>query len=57
LLGRFTPPLEKRIRQYSTGNKQMLAIVQAFIDDPDLLVVDEPTSGRSREGGSGAVGS
>jgi ABC-2 type transport system ATP-binding protein len=45
LLGLFTPPLDRRIREYSTGNKQMLAIVQAFMHDPDLLVMDEPTSG------------
>ena len=45
LLDLFTPPLEKRIREYSTGNKQMLGIVQAFMHDPDLLVMDEPTSG------------
>jgi ABC-2 type transport system ATP-binding protein len=45
LLDLFTPPLEKRIREYSTGNKQMLGIVQAFMHDPDLLIMDEPTSG------------
>ena len=45
LLGLFTPPLDRRIREYSTGNKQMLAIVQAFMHDPDLLIMDEPTSG------------
>jgi ABC-2 type transport system ATP-binding protein len=45
LLELFTPPLEKRIREYSTGNKQMLGIVQAFMHDPDLLIMDEPTSG------------
>jgi len=45
LLDLFTPPLERQIREYSTGNKQMLAIVQAFMHDPDLLIMDEPTSG------------
>jgi ABC-2 type transport system ATP-binding protein len=45
LLDLFTPPLEKRIREYSSGNRQMLGIVQAFMHDPDLLVMDEPTSG------------
>jgi ABC-2 type transport system ATP-binding protein len=28
----------------SSGNKQKLAIVQAFMHDPELLVLDEPTS-------------
>ena len=41
----FTPPLERRVGEYSTGNKQKLALVQAFMHDPDLVVMDEPTSG------------
>ncbi|AXG05923.1 ABC transporter ATP-binding protein [Haloplanus rubicundus] len=45
LLDLFTPPLSRPVREYSTGNKQMLAIVQAFMHDPDLLIMDEPTSG------------
>jgi ABC-2 type transport system ATP-binding protein len=45
LLDLFTPPLDRKIRAYSTGNKQMLGIVQAFMHDPDLVVMDEPTSG------------
>jgi len=45
LLELFTPPLERKIREYSTGNKQMLGLVQAFMHDPDLVIMDEPTSG------------
>lgn len=45
LLELFTPPLERKIREYSSGNKQMLGIVQAFMHDPDLIIMDEPTSG------------
>ena len=45
LLSLFDPPLSRKIREYSTGNRQMLAIVQAFMHDPDLVVMDEPTSG------------
>jgi ABC-2 type transport system ATP-binding protein len=45
LLELFDPPLDRKIREYSRGNKQMLGIVQAFMHDPDLLVMDEPTSG------------
>ncbi|WP_129115960.1 ABC transporter ATP-binding protein [Halegenticoccus tardaugens] len=45
LLELFDPPLERTVRQYSTGNKQKLGIVQAFMHDPDLVVLDEPTSG------------
>ncbi|MFB6162195.1 MAG: ABC transporter ATP-binding protein [Halococcoides sp.] len=45
LLELFDPPLDRTVREYSRGNKQMLAIVLAFMHDPDLLIMDEPTSG------------
>ncbi|WP_435317593.1 ABC transporter ATP-binding protein [Haloarchaeobius sp. TZWSO28] len=45
LLELFDPPLDQRIREYSTGNKQKLGLVQAFMHDPDLVIMDEPTSG------------
>jgi ABC-2 type transport system ATP-binding protein len=45
LLEIFTPPLDRPIREYSTGNKRMLGIVQAFMHDPDLVIMDEPTAG------------
>lgn len=35
----------KRIKSYSHGNRQKLAIVQAFMHDPELLILDEPTTG------------
>ena len=45
LLELFEPPLDRKIREYSTGNKQMLGIVQTFMHDPELVVMDEPTAG------------
>ncbi|SDM91107.1 ABC-2 type transport system ATP-binding protein [Halogranum gelatinilyticum] len=45
LLAMFTPPLDRKISTYSTGNKQMLGIVQTFMHDPDLVIMDEPTAG------------
>lgn len=45
LLELFDPPMERKIGEYSTGNKRKLAIVLAFMHDPDLVVMDEPTSG------------
>ena len=45
LLDIFTPPVERPIREYSTGNKRMLGLIQAFMHDPDLVIMDEPTSG------------
>jgi ABC-2 type transport system ATP-binding protein len=37
--------LRRRIREYSTGMKRKLAMVQALQADPPLLVLDEPTEG------------
>lgn len=45
LLEMFEPPLDRRVGDYSRGNKQKLAVVVAFMNDPDLLIMDEPTSG------------
>ncbi|MFP4589979.1 MAG: ABC transporter ATP-binding protein [Halobacteriales archaeon] len=45
LLELFRPPLERRVEEYSSGNRRMLGIVQAFMHDPDLVVMDEPSSG------------
>jgi ABC-2 type transport system ATP-binding protein len=45
LLELFTPPLDRKVGEYSRGNKQMLAIVIAFMHDPSLVLMDEPTSG------------
>src|SRR5256885_7957747 len=41
---RFDLDLSRRFREYSSGNKQKLAIVLAFMHAPDLLILDEPTS-------------
>jgi ABC-2 type transport system ATP-binding protein len=38
-------PFERPIRSLSKGNRQKTGIVQAFMHDPDLLVLDEPTAG------------
>ncbi len=44
LLERFPVPMERRIEGYSRGMKQMVAIIQAFMNDPQLVVMDEPTA-------------
>jgi ABC-2 type transport system ATP-binding protein len=37
--------LRRKLRQYSTGMKRKLGIIQAFEGDPPLLILDEPTEG------------
>ncbi|BCJ34091.1 ABC transporter ATP-binding protein [Actinocatenispora thailandica] len=45
LIERFDLDPTKRIRDYSKGNRQKVALVAAFAAAADLLVLDEPTSG------------
>ncbi len=45
LLERFELDPGKRIRAYSKGNRQKVALVAAFESSAELLILDEPTSG------------
>src|ERR1700704_3165699 len=42
---RFDLDLGRRFREYSSGNKQKLGILLAFMHQPELLILDEPTGG------------
>lgn len=44
-LGLVPADLRRRVREYSRGMKQKLGLVAAFQHDPDLLILDEPTTG------------
>ena len=35
----------RKFRQYSTGNKRKVVLIQAFMHKPRVLILDEPTSG------------
>ncbi len=45
LAERLQLDVDRKIGSYSTGNRQKAAIVQAFMHDPELLILDEPTTG------------
>jgi len=45
LAERFDLDLDRKIRTYSSGNRQKVGLVQAFMHRPQLLILDEPTNG------------
>jgi ABC-2 type transport system ATP-binding protein len=45
LAERFDADLDRPIRELSTGNRQKLGLIQAFMHDPELLILDEPIAG------------
>jgi ABC-2 type transport system ATP-binding protein len=45
LVERFDADLERPVRQLSTGNRQKLGLIQAFMHEPELLILDEPIAG------------
>jgi ABC-2 type transport system ATP-binding protein len=36
------PELKQKVRHYSLGMRQKLALIQAFMEDPEVLILDEP---------------
>ncbi|MGF1668003.1 MAG: ABC transporter ATP-binding protein [Acidimicrobiia bacterium] len=42
---RLELPLDRQIGDLSHGNRQKVGLVQAFMHDPELLILDEPTTG------------
>ena len=44
------PGSRKHVGKYSLGMRQRLAIAQAIMEDPDILILDEPMNGLDRKG-------
>jgi ABC-2 type transport system ATP-binding protein len=45
LIHRLDLDPNRKFRQYSTGNKRKVVLIQAFMHKPRVLILDEPTSG------------
>lgn len=44
------PDLKLHVRKYSLGMRQRLGLAQAIMEDPEILVLDEPMNGLDKEG-------
>ena len=45
LAERLGADLSKKVGDLSSGNRQKVGLIQAFMNKPDLLIMDEPSSG------------
>jgi ABC-2 type transport system ATP-binding protein len=45
LAERLDADLEKKVGDLSSGNRQKVGLIQAFMNKPDALIMDEPSSG------------
>lgn len=44
------PAMKKSVGKYSLGMRQRLGIAQAMMENPDILILDEPTNGLDEDG-------
>lgn len=46
----LNPKLRKHVSKYSLGMRQRLGIAQAIMENPDILILDEPFNGLDKNG-------
>ena len=46
----INPDLKRHVRKYSLGMRQRLGLAQAIMENPDLLILDEPMNGLDKDG-------
>ena len=46
----LNPDDKKKVGKYSLGMRQRLGLAQAIMEDPDLLILDEPMNGLDKDG-------
>ena len=47
---KLDPDEKKPVAQYSLGMRQRLGIAQAIMEDPEILILDEPFNGLDNDG-------
>lgn len=44
------PRLKRQVRKYSLGMRQRLGLAQAIMENPKILILDEPFNGLDKDG-------